>query len=178
MRSARPRFTSRAAPKHLQRNSHSAAPVRPANPCRIRRTVRPSRPLAAGSAEPIFLSSPSARARFTASAPTFSHRLEHFIDEGNLGGDKCGGRFPHQFGSLVTGHNHRNAPHHQRMEDLLHAQHGIVGARAQHDPVRPIEVFDRASRSEKHGLRNHGRRQLRVLQPLLDRASRCQPTPG
>ena len=145
MRSARLWFTSRAALRTFSETplprassasdsmSDSAnRPPIPAPGCRQRGAI--------------FLSRPSASERLTASAFTCSHKLREFIDKRNLGGDKCGGRFPYQFRGLVIGHDHRNSAHHQRVENLFQRQHRVVGSRSQDDPIRPIEIFHRAAR--------------------------------
>src|SRR6185312_16607789 len=79
-------------------------------------------------------------------------KSSQFINERNFCGHKCRRRLAHQFCGGVIGHDHRNAAHHQGMENLLDRNYGLVGTSSENDAVGPIEIVDGASSSKKNRL--------------------------
>ena len=96
----------------------------------------------------------------------------NFIDERNLSRDKRCSRLARQLRRFVIRDQHRNAAHHQRMKNLFQRRDGFTRARAQKDPVRPVEIFHRASIGEEHGLASQQTLQCFFLQLFFNDGGR------
>src|SRR5579864_18924 len=103
----------------------------------------------------IFLSRPKARARFTASALTRSHRAATSLIKEILVATKAvaASRTSSAVDWLVT---MTGTPRIQRMKNLLQHLHRFGGSRSQDQAVGPVEIFDCATIGEEHRLRNDG----------------------
>src|SRR5579871_5997855 len=76
----------------------------------------------------------------------------YFVDKRDLGCNEGGGRLAHKFGGSLVGDDHRNAAHHKRVINLLQKLHSLTGGRSEDQAVGPVEVFDRTTVREEHGL--------------------------
>ena len=107
------------------------------------------------------LSSPMPRATSCTLAPTFSDKIGHLVDEGDLGGEEgIGGVFDH-LRRAPAGEHQRRLVERQRPIDIAEHLAGPLVRGADHDAVREFEIADRRTFAQEFrigGDRDIGRR--------------------
>ena len=82
-------------------------------------------------------------------------QIGDFVDEGDLGRKKGVGRIFDQLGSAPRRDHQRRLVEIERPIDFAHDLGGAVVLRADHDPVRMLEILDRCALAEEFRVRHY-----------------------